>query len=120
MRCKVRPRQTDRATDSGSETPSKMRRDFFRPRKARQTPARESTRGRGWTRWRCRQFPSRACLFVDLAPLPSANKEQRLRISESENFPGQRPVGQWMKSHGSENFFDKCVARAFTPKVSVA
>src|SRR6266480_5666247 len=63
-----------------------MHRDFCRPQKGWQTAVHESAREHGCKELPRRQFQSRVCLFAEVAPQPSANKEQRLRIYESENF----------------------------------
>src|SRR5260370_8000992 len=84
MGLKGRLQQKDGGVNSGAETPSKTRPDFFRRRKARRTPARESARGRDCKELRCRRFPSPVCSLADPPQQPSANKEQRLRIYESK------------------------------------
>src|SRR5512132_2439203 len=73
MPSKARPRQTDRARDSATETPLETRRDFFRRRRGRQRSSRESGRGSGSTEWQCQQHPSRGCSFAGHQPQPSAN-----------------------------------------------
>src|SRR4029453_4687666 len=73
MPSKARPRQTDRARDSATETPSKTRRDFFRRRTARRRSSHGLDRGYDSTEWRCQQHPSRGCSFADRQPQPSAN-----------------------------------------------
>src|SRR5439155_311838 len=80
--------QTDRATDLATEMPLKKRRDFCRLRTNRQTPFRESTRGRDSIEWRYQQHPSRGCSFAGRPPQSSANKEQRLRIYEKQKLRG--------------------------------
>src|SRR5439155_16204038 len=74
---KARPRQTNRATDSASETPLRTRRDFFRPQTNPQTPFRESNRGHDWTEWRCQQRPLPGSSFAGRRLQSSANKERR-------------------------------------------
>src|ERR1700674_2645342 len=105
-----------------------MRQDFCPPQKVRQTRVREPAREHGCKELPRRQFQSRAYLFAEVAPQPSANKEQRLRIYESKNFRigarnddrHQSPVEKWRNSQGSLKRFERCAARALTPNVSVA
>src|SRR5206468_8731104 len=73
MPLKARPRQTNRAADSATETPSRTRRDFSRLQTNRQTPFPESDQGRDWTESRCPPRPSRGCSFADQLPHSSAN-----------------------------------------------
>src|SRR6266480_6671424 len=82
MQLTMRLPQTDPAANLAAGTPSKTRRDFFPRRRAQQTPFRESVRGCGCTKSRCRRFPSHACSLAGPAPQSSANKEQRLRNYE--------------------------------------
>src|SRR5882724_4553695 len=82
MQLKVRLPQTDPAANLAAGTPSKTRRDFFPRQRAQQTPFRESVRGCGCTKSRCRRFPSHGCSLAGPAPQSSANKEQGLRNYE--------------------------------------
>src|SRR5207248_6489645 len=83
-----RLQRTDRAIDSATEMPSGTRRGFCRRRKVPRKPVRESIRARASTLPPRRRRRSRGCLLAEVARQPSANKEQRLRIYESENFSG--------------------------------
>src|SRR6266487_5514363 len=73
---------SDLAANLAAGTPSKTRRDFFLRQRAQQTPFRESVRGCGCTKSRCRRFPSHGCSLAGPAPQSSANKEQGLRNYE--------------------------------------
>src|SRR5437667_11131185 len=88
MQLTMRLLQTDPAANLAAGTPSKTRRDFFPRRRAQQTPFRESVRGCGCTKSRCRRFPSPACSLAGPAPQSSANKEQCLRNYERKKTRG--------------------------------
>src|SRR5438046_852891 len=66
MQLTMRLPQTDPAANLAAGTPSKTRRDFFPRRRAQQTPFRESVRGCGCTKSRCRRFESSG---VDSVPM---------------------------------------------------
>src|SRR4051812_38850715 len=82
----ARLQRTNHAADSAIETPSGMRPDFFRHRKDRRIPSRESTRAGDSTESPTPRLLPRACFLADLQPQSSANKEQRPRIWESKNY----------------------------------
>src|SRR5205814_6206942 len=83
---KARPRQTNHAANLAAEMPSRTRRDFFQRQTNRQTPFRESSRARDCTEPPCRRFRSPVCSLAGPSLQSSANKEQRLRLSESEKL----------------------------------
>src|ERR1043166_4592828 len=85
-------RQTNHAADSAVETPSEMRRDFFRRRRDPQIPSPESIRGHDSTESPSRRFPPRACFLADLRPQSLANKEQCPPISEKKKL--SNTIGQ--------------------------
>src|SRR5947207_5233208 len=86
MQSRARLQRTDRAIDSATETPSGTHPDFCRHRKALRKLVRESIRARANTSPPRRRRRSRGCLLAEVAPRPSANKEQRPEIYESKNF----------------------------------
>src|SRR6266576_471060 len=84
MQSRAHLQRINRAADSAIETPSGTHRDFFRRRKDRQRPFRESSRAAYSTESPCQRFLPRVCFLAD-RPLQSlANKEQSLRIYESK------------------------------------
>src|SRR5438874_2513388 len=86
MQSRAHLQRINRAADSAIETPSGTHRDFFRRRKDRQRPFRESSRAAYSTESPCQRFLPRVCFLAD-RPLQSlANKEQRLGVWESKNY----------------------------------
>src|SRR6266403_655955 len=123
MPSKARPRQTNRATNSATETPLKTRRDFFRHRIARRRSSLARDRATDSTEWRCRQHPSRGCSFAGRQLQSSANKEQRPRIYESKNFANAGLDRGLHGYHGlDENavraFRTKCFRSAMRPRIA--
>src|SRR5207237_6966775 len=86
MQSRAHLQRINRAADSAIETPSGTHRDFFRRRKDRQRPFRESSRAAYSTESPCSRLLPRGCFLADLQPQSSANKEQRPTIWESKNY----------------------------------